>query len=467
MTESPKYVADFDSATAMTRANASFLHGEAFANLGQGRLLGALAARANLLPWSLRRLVYIYSGAAEAIPTRKIDTVSSEEIAEWVTDSHPAREYPAVAIGSSNGALTHLWSAMGIPWLPQTVLIPVRQRVHPDEPIEAMEKGLAPGRRLLERNPDLQLHHMHDANQDRLMVRGMTYFRVKRRRLGPAYERFLAERLPEGGTIYLVDCGLQWDTTRIDDRFVFQHGAPGGATEEEFHEGSERIEEYLERYGSHRRRWPEPPTDGRTPEAEWGFEPAIEDDIARVAERRGYRVVRVRFEQPDDPSPFVADLFRTWYQERGIPSNRLLVSSFVVMDPWWTLRTGSVPYWLKFNTEPSADAIERYLDGADPYDEIHLMLFSHGVDAVGVVPKQRWQAILDRAKVSGRFAGVDPDEFPGDFAVFARYDRGIRAIRARYPMPGPLPMERLERFVEERGDGYEVSWTPDLVPVPA
>ncbi len=33
---------------------------------------------------------------------------------------------------------------------------------------------------------------MHDADQDRLVIARMTYFRLKRRTLGPVCERFLA-----------------------------------------------------------------------------------------------------------------------------------------------------------------------------------------------------------------------------------------------------------------------------------
>jgi hypothetical protein len=78
-------------------------------------------------------------------------------------------------------------------------------------------------------------------------------------------------------------CRRSWHTTRVGERHVFQHGAVGGATEEEFHHGSERIAEYLERYHSPVRRWDGPEPDTESPEAEWGFEEAL------------------------DPSPLVAD----------------------------------------------------------------------------------------------------------------------------------------------------------------
>jgi hypothetical protein len=51
---------------------------------------------------------------------------------------------------------------------------------------------------------------MHDPNQDRLSLRRMTYFRVKRRTLGRAFSRFLRDCLEPGGTILLSDCRLRW-----------------------------------------------------------------------------------------------------------------------------------------------------------------------------------------------------------------------------------------------------------------
>ena len=39
-----------------------------------------------------------------------------------------------------------------------------------------------------------------------------------------------------------------------------------------------------------------------------------------------------------------------------------------------------------FDMESSADFLEHYLGGAAPYDHIRLMLFSHGVDSVGLAP---------------------------------------------------------------------------------
>jgi hypothetical protein len=263
-----------------------------------------------------------------------------------------------------------------MPWLPQTFLIPVaRSGPHPDEPqqdVKWAEKWISA---FLESNPDVQLHHMHDPNQDRLMIQRMTYFRVKRLWLGPAYESFIRQYLEPGGTIFIVECNLKWPAKKFGERHIFQFGALGGATSNEYHHGGKRVEEYLSRYKSHRKKWEPPPPDGNYPEAEWGFEPRLGNDIEQFARRHRFAIRRIVFEEPEHASPLVADFYRWWNQKRSIVGNRLLVESFIVMEPYGSVRTGSVPFWMVFNKQPSAQALETYLDASDPFDEIYMMLF--------------------------------------------------------------------------------------------
>ena len=460
-TKQPPYVASFDSAAGMLRALSEFLHGRDFPGVGiASPRLKWPAMLLNRSPRWEREFAYRWTGWLGAIRPSALGGVRAEEMSEWTTGLYPARKYQAVAVGSASGALVHLCAALGIPWLPQTFLIPVRRHgVDPDEPADDLRWANGPAFDLLERNPQLQLHHMHDANQDRLMIQHMTYFRVKRLWLGRAYERFIEQSLEPGGTILLSECNLRWRTIRVRDRHVFQHGAPGGATPDEFQHGGDRVADYLERYGSPHRRWEAPEPDGLRPEAEWGFEAALRDDVERFARRRGYRVRRVLFDEPQFLSPLVADLYRWWYARRGMPSRRLLVESFVLMEPWWALRTGSVPFWMLFNKEPSATAVERYIEHAGPLDEIYMMLFSHGVDSVGLVPIERWRALLSRAAKRGAFVGVDERAYPRDWATFVRYNRDLPGvIPARYPMPGYLTLPQLDEFLATSAGTYPVEW---------
>src|SRR6266542_1743795 len=144
MAEQVDYVADFDSATGMLRALAASLRGEGLPLLGAMRrsrapLMKLVASAVNHLPTTLQEQVYIWSGWLEATSPRKLAAVSGDEVATWMADLYPRRQYPAVAVGSSNGAAVHLWAALGIPWLPQTFLVPVgRSGIPPDEPREEM-----------------------------------------------------------------------------------------------------------------------------------------------------------------------------------------------------------------------------------------------------------------------------------------------------------------------------------------
>lgn len=92
-----------------------------------------------------------------------------------------------------NGAVVHLAAALGVPWLPQTLLLAVRHDgLDPDDPAADMRAMGPVGSALVGCNPDLALHHMHDPSQDRLMIARMTYFRVKLLRLPGPYREFLS-----------------------------------------------------------------------------------------------------------------------------------------------------------------------------------------------------------------------------------------------------------------------------------
>ena len=463
--KSSSTVADFDSATAMLRALSNYLKGEDFPLLGamprrNEPVMKLVASLVNSLPSVLREQVYIWSGRFEAISAKKVEQINTDQIAEWMASLYPERKYPAVAVGSSNGAAMHLWSALGIPWLPQTYFIPVaRSGIPLDEPRADAEWAQEPARSFLNANPDVQLHHMNDPVQDRLMIQRMAYFRIKRRRLGRAYEQFILRSLPPGGIIFLMDCRLKWPTTKYGDRHFFQFGALGGATADEYHHGSERVENYLTRYHSPRRRWNPPAPDAERPEAEWGFEPALAEDLESFAERHSFQIRRIIFDQPEHFSPFVADLYEWWNHKRNLADKRLLVESFIVMEPYWTVRTGSVPFWMVFNKEPSADALEDYLRRERKFDDIYLMLFSHGVNSIGLVPIERWRQVLESAQQHGSFVGVDPEAYPRDFGVFVRYNPDLkRKITARYSIPPPLALPELDQFIAQSAGRYQINW---------
>ena len=443
-------VANFDSATGMVKALANALEGKGFPGAGQGALVRLLAPLIGKTPLVARKEIYAIGGWMEAVPRRQIPRIRAEDLLQWIVGHYPKRRYPYIFIGSSNGAMIQLCRALGAAWLPQTLLVPVLQSgVPPDDPEQDMTRALDTGRALLERNPELQLHHMHDPNQDRRMLAWMTCFRVKWRRLTETYVRFIDEHLAPGGAIVVVECNSRWPVTELGDRHYFQFGAEGGLEQREYFEGSDRVTDYLARHGVDKQSWSPPAPTTTVPEAEWGFEPSLLPDIEDYASRRGRHLVRLAFDDPQHLSPAVAEFHRFWYRQRGIDAERLLVDCFLLTDPYLTQRTGSVPYWLVFPTAPAAASLGEYLERTQPYREILLGLFSHGTESAGLATLDSWREILSRARKAGRFIGMKPERFPMDFGVFARFHRELRRLPQRYPMDATASLDDFLSFADQ------------------
>lgn len=455
-----RFLTDFGSSVSAVGALSSFLRGEDFHALPVpgGRVLArALSA----LPECTRSRLYRTAAFVQAAPERSAPRLDIDELDQWLVDQYGAGPFPAVVVGVPSGAAVHLAAALGAPFLPQTTLSSIRHRTtHPDDPSGAMA-AISPTTRLIaHRNPRVAVYHMHDPAQDRPMIERFAFLRLKRLTLGPIYEKFLTERLAPGGTIVQVEAMLRWRIREVGERAYFQLGSIGGLSEDEYHDGSPRVARYLEQQGSPVRKWSLPEMDEhRRIEGEWGWDPTLGEDIARTAEREGFAVRRFVAPHPQGHSPFAAELYRWWYDRLGAPTNRLLVETYAQWDPLWVLRTGSVPYWLNFHTEPEKAALESYLNQARPFDHIHINLLSHGVRSPGVVPVEDWTDLAQQhARKSGGLIGVDEETYPLDLGSTLRFSKAFADIPARQELPTPLTVTDVDTFAAEHAEHTTARW---------
>ncbi|HTH97934.1 MAG TPA: hypothetical protein VL574_10990 [Stellaceae bacterium] len=455
----PPGLAKFDSAAGMVQALANCLHGRSFPRLGQPRSM-RLLGMADYLPRRWRQDLFARLGAEEGLRPEQAGTVDTDAVARWVAGLYPRRHYPAIMIGSANGALLHLAAALGIPWLPQTFLTLIQQKgIDPDEPMAAMKAAGPAARRFLDANPRVDLHHMHDPNQHRLMLGYITYFRWKYRGLPSAYWNFIEESLLPGGAILIADCTQHWPVTRLGERHVFQFGANGGVSIEEYFSGGSRVAGFFAARGDTRRQWHPPKPDDFSPEAEWGFAPEIRQDLAALTQR-GFGMAALEFDDPAVPSPVIADLYHEWLRQRGSKVRRLLVDSFVLLDPYRTLGLEAVPFWMVFNMTPSLEAVSAYLDHSPAFDDIHMTLFAHGADAIGLPPIEAWRKILERAVGAGTLLGVNERTYPAHFSTYARYHAALAAIPGEDAAPEPLDLRMAIAFIKShrQQSGLRLRW---------
>ena len=417
-----KVVASFDSASVLHAGLNAALDGEPFPHLGHSAPTALSVRFAGRLPWPLLRRVYTRVGASEGLPPERLGDVDLDDVATGFADGVPERRYPAAFLGSSNGALTHLAAAMQVPWLPGTVLVPVARKADPHRPVDALDFGRRVAPALLERNPDIVLHHMHDQVQDELMVSQMTYFRTKWRRLPDAYADLLKRILEPQAPVILVEDRSPWPVVRVSDRHVFQTGAQGGVAPEEF-----------------LRRPDTPQPDDEAPEAEWGAERGFAESVETWCHANRHPFVRLTYQGPQAPAHAVATLFRDWYACRGEAADRLLVPSFIVGDPWTTINKAAVPFWTFFSVRAALASLDRHLSLSPPYREVHIMLFQHGVDSDGIATPDEWLRVAARHGTKGRLLGLNERRFPHDIASLGRYGGALADLSAaRVPW---MPMD--------------------------
>ena len=146
-----KVVARFDSASVLHAATVAVLKGRPFPHLGNGGLTSARSGRRASCPGRSCGPCIPGSAPQREFRSRELGNVDMSTGAASFVDAYPGCRYPAVMVGSSNGALTNLAVAARVPWLPDTVLGPVAG-AH-DRPDDVLAFGASVAAPLLDPNP--------------------------------------------------------------------------------------------------------------------------------------------------------------------------------------------------------------------------------------------------------------------------------------------------------------------------
>jgi hypothetical protein len=163
------------------------------------------------------------------------------------------------------------------------------------------------------------------------------------------------------------------------------------------------------------------------------------------------RYIEIGYDEPLAPAGAVATVMRDWYRARGEPANRLVVPCFILGDPWQTICAAAVPFWIHFAVQPALQALEEYLDKAEPYRDVNVFLFEHGTESPGIATPEEFGAVVGRHGATVHFDGLDPQRFPHDIGTLGRYGQALDQLpRARHPW-SPLPVEDALRGLAAAG----------------
>jgi len=452
-----KYIADFDSTTSVLSAVSNFLNNRNSPVGGKLRNVpDFILSIVNSLPESTRRGLYKWSGWYDAFPPDELKNVNASEITEWVIDKYPKGAFPAVFIGSANGAAAHLAAAMRAPYLPQTFLLPVRRSLHPDDLTGDLEWGKKYVPYLLENNTSLRVYQMHDPIQDRLMVQKMAYLRIKLTSLQNLYRYFIQNNLGFGGIIFICTCTLTWKVRKVSDRHFFQPGGFGAATEKDLIEGSPALNNFLKEQGADKSNWKIPEVDTEVPEAEWGFDEEIMSDLEKLAQRYNFKLICLTFNTPDDMSPFTAELYKWWYTKRNIKFNKMLIECFSLLEPKIVIDSRMVPYWLAFNTRNSTETLKDYCADDQSVPEKYIMIMNNGIRSIDISMPQHYHEALIQSSSKLNFLGLDESKYPVDLKSYGVYDKHLREIPSSKEQPEPLTVSELLSFYEENKTNFNL-----------
>ena len=406
-------VVAFDSGTRVVREVTEALGGEGRSILeayprGSEIFLGLVSlfsedVRIAAIEWGMRRSL---GHAAE-----RADDVSVDALARGCVAHYPGTErYPAIVVGSPNGAVAHLASLLGAPFLTTSFGLAFRHpAIAPDDLVAYRETSLAVAERIVAGNPgggyEIVCHY--DPLHDRSMVQASDFIRIKLHHLPAVYCDFIRDRLAPDGTLILVDCTYDWPQIALGERIFLQIGGLGAI----------EARDYLERW------LPDAPAETRR-ESEWGCPKGFAVSVMGFAAQHGIPLVEIARDHPADYSLLAYNVYLAC---EGVRSGTILIDCFNHQNPRTNLATGIPALWLPFNTADGLALVERALRGRT-LDRIFFAPLPSFAGSPDTVPLDTWIEHLSPYG-SIEWIGVRQANYPADPLAPYRFVRDMAELR--------------------------------------
>lgn len=448
---------------ATESSSAAVLHATAAA-LGDG---WRLPQRSSPLQTRLARLAaQLPDAAVQWLVGRAVrDSGLDPELAPYVTGEGLARQavgaysraangvgYPAILIGAPNGAVAYLAGLLHIPFLPSHFVLSFADRTDPDDVLSYQAHGARLIEPILQNDPTLLAVNHFDPIHDRFLVAEVNHVRLKLLDLPEAYRRFIRAHLAPGGVLLSVDCSFSWMQYQIDDRHFFQVGGLGGYDFDDYLEGSDELDAWLQRLRSkHQGGWRLDDSFDLVSqrESEWGAPTELGDAVRRFATDEGYQSRNIHGANPEDFSllAHTAYLWEARLHERQ--PQGLLLECFSQINPTAALRSDLLPLWLPFNCDDSLQFLAGFLPYIPQGLPVVFSLLANFTLTPDLPGAQAWQQIAARVGPV-HWIGTNPGRYPIDLASRFDYAPDLLAWTRRHPGIEARPhlsVEELEQML--------------------
>ncbi|MFC2079566.1 hypothetical protein ACFLSZ_06270 [Candidatus Bipolaricaulota bacterium] len=426
-------VVAFDSGTRVVREVAEALTGTGRSILesyprGSEIFLGIVSflserGRISAIEWGMRlSLGYDADRASK---------VSVDALAEWCVAQYPGDErYPVIVIGSPNGAVAHLASLLGAPFLTTSFGLAFRHpTINPDDSDAYRQTSQAVAQQVIAGNPDgnYEIICHYDPIHDRSMVRVADFIRVKLLDLPMSYRDFIRDRLTPDGTLVLINCTYGWPQISLGQGISLQIGGLGAIEPADYLARWESNEQV----GIHR-------------ESEWGCPEAFADAVVHYADTHAIRFLEI---ERDHPAEYSLLAHSAYLACDNVRSEALLIDSFNHLNPRTNIETGIPGLWLPFNTSDGLALVESALRGC-AIDTVYFAPLPSFVQSPDTVSLDTWTELISPIGTL-EWVGVRADKYPADPLAPFRFVRDMNLLRDTFQQGAPLrlPIETLEALL--------------------
>lgn len=327
------------------------------------------------------------------------------------------------------GATGHLSSALNAPFLPQAFVLTVKGGSTTANINEYFNQGWEVTKSILSKNPGISAIQHFDPVHDGWLTRSVNHIRLKVTSLPEEYKQFIETYLEPYGTILYLEGNVPWLQYITSPRSVFQVGGWGGIADNEYIDGSERIQRFKKRFHLSVEKWSLNQFHLKNGyESEWGSEPDFGKQLENYCQEKGYKLQVITFSHPFQISKLAFHSMRTLFKNNEIDPVGTIIEMFSQYDLRSTLQAGLLPMWLVFNTEDSLrdlkSALERDLiDKSKPVYFSGLSTFSQTPDLSNYYD---WENCLKEYKFIN--IGARKTHFPADPWALLNWNKSVHSF---------------------------------------